>query len=256
MGGARGARRCTYRGGFALSGGARAARRPDRAGSGVAAARRLGRGAPHAGRDRRGRTRAAERARRARSSQPLPRPAGTALGERDRGRVGAAFEASERLRAREMLELLARGRITAPLDTAQDLVTREQDLRRRIGELTHDLAQSDATDETLRGSEVAVNAGTTRESLLRAQETYADLLLEARERAPRHAALVAPDVVSWQSVARRLTPEGAFIEYLVSDSATLVFVVTTDTVAALDVGMRRQELARLVEFTRGVLTLR
>ena len=179
-----------------------------------------------------------------------------ALVERDRGRVGAAFEASERLRAREMLGLLARGRITAPLDTAQDLVTREQDLRRRIGELTHDLEPSDATDETLRGSEVAVNAGTTRESLLRAQETYADLLLEARERAPRHAALVAPDVVSWQSVARRLTPEGAFIEYLVSDSATLVFVVTTDTVAALDVGMRRQELARLVEFTRGVLTQR
>jgi len=179
-----------------------------------------------------------------------------ALVERDRGRVGAAFEASERLRAREMLDLLARGRITAPLDTAQDLVTREQDLRRRIGELTNDLAQSDATDETLRGSEVAVNAGTTRESLLRAQETYADLLLEARERAPRHATLVAPDVATWQSVARRLGPDAAFIEYLVSDSTTLAFVVTSDTIAVLDLGTRRQELARLVDFTRGVLTPR
>src|SRR5213596_1518094 len=115
-----------------------------------------------------------------------------ALIERDRGRIGAAFDASERLRAREMLELLARGRITISPDTSQDLVAREQDLRRRIGELTHDLEQSDATDQTLRGSEAAVNAGTTRESLLRAQETYADLLLEARERAPRHATLVAP----------------------------------------------------------------
>src|SRR6266581_5469766 len=34
--------------------------------------------------------------------------------ERDRGLVGAAFAASERMRAREMLELLARGRITSP----------------------------------------------------------------------------------------------------------------------------------------------
>src|SRR6266516_5637728 len=105
-----------------------------------------------------------------------------ALVERDRGRVGAAFEASERLRAREMLELLARGRISTPAPT-EDIVTREQDLRRRIGELTHDLENADAADQTLRGSDVALNAGTTRESLLRAQEVYADLLLEARERA-------------------------------------------------------------------------
>ena len=179
-----------------------------------------------------------------------------ALVERDRGRVGAAFDASERLRAREMLELLARARITTAPDTSQDLVAREQDMRRRIGELTYDLEQSDATDQTLRGSDVALNAGTTRESLLRAQETYTDLLLEARERAPRHAALVAPDVATWQSVARRLTPDGAFIEYLVSDSTTLGFVVTSDTIAVLDLGTRRRDLARLVEFARGVLTPR
>src|SRR6185295_1006713 len=134
-------------------------------------------------------------------------------------RVGAAFEASERLRAREMLELLTRGRITTP-DTAADIVAREQDLRRRISELTHDLEQSDAADETLRGSDIAANASTTRESLLRAQETYGDLLLEARERAPRHVALVAPEVATWRSVAGRLSAEAAFIEYLVSDSTT------------------------------------
>ncbi len=144
-----------------------------------------------------------------------------ALVERDRGRVGAAFEASERLRAREMLELLARGRITSPADTAEDVVAREQDLRRRIAELTHDLDNTDAADQTLRGPGVTLNTSTTRESLLRAQETYADLLLEARERAPRHAALVAPDVATWQGVARRLEPDAAFIEYLVSDCAPL-----------------------------------
>ena len=179
-----------------------------------------------------------------------------ALVERDRGRVGAAFDASERLRAREMLELLARGRITSPADTAADLVAREQDLRRRIGELTHDLENADAADQTLRGSDVALSASMTRETLVRAQEAYAELLLEARERAPRHVALVAPEVATWQAVARRLTPESAFIEYLVSDSATLVFVVTSDTIAVLDLGTRRQELARLVDFSRATLARR
>src|SRR5207245_5284930 len=62
-----------------------------------------------------------------------------ALTERARGHPGAAFEASERLRAREMLELLARGRVGAPSDTGAELVAREQDLRHRIAELTHDL---------------------------------------------------------------------------------------------------------------------
>jgi len=179
-----------------------------------------------------------------------------ALVERERGRVGAAFDASERLRAREMLELLARGRIATALDTSQDLVEREQDLRRRIGELSHDLEKTDAADETVRGAEVAVNAVTTRESLLRAQEAYAEVLLEARERAPRLSALVAPEVATWQSVARRLTSESAFIEYLVSDSVTLAFLVTNDTLAVVDLGTRRQDLARLVDFARATIARR
>lgn len=165
--------------------------------------------------------------------------------EQGRGRVGAAFEVSERLRAREMLELLSQGRITTPPD--EDIVAREQDLRRRIGELTHELQGGGTRDPTLHGS---------NEALLRAQEAYADLLLEARERAPGHAALVAPDAATWQSVARRLTPQAAFIEYLVSDSGALAFVVTADTIALVNLGTRRRDLARLVEFARGVLTPR
>ena len=179
-----------------------------------------------------------------------------ALIERERGRLGAAFEASERLRAREMLELLVRSRITTTSDPAGSIVAREQDLRRRIGELIHDLETPDAADETLRGSDAPLSSGVTRESLSRAQESYADLLLEAREQSPRHAALVAPDVVPWQSIARRLTSGTAFIEYLVSDSTTLAFVVARDTVAAVDIGITRQDLARQVDFTRASLVRR
>jgi CHAT domain-containing protein len=179
-----------------------------------------------------------------------------ALVEQERGRVGAAFDASERLRAREMLEMLARGRITTRADASEDIVTREQDLRRRIAELTRGLENVEPGDQAVRGSDVAVSSSVTRETLVRAQGAYADLLLEARERAPRHAALVAPDVVTWQSVARRLTNNAVFIEYLVSDSTTLGFVVTSDTIAVLDLGTRRHDLARLIDFTRATLARR
>ena len=179
-----------------------------------------------------------------------------ALLERARGRTATAFEASERLRAREMMELLARGRLGARADTAAELVAREQDLRRRIGELTHDLDAADQATETLRGANASTTHGGTREALSRAQEAYAELLLEVRERAPQHATLVAAETPTWRDVARRLMSDQVLIEYLVSDSGSVAFVVARDTVAAVDLGMSRRDLARLVEFTRGTLERR
>jgi len=176
-----------------------------------------------------------------------------ARAERAAGRPAAVFDASERLRAREMLDLLARGRIAAPSDTAAELVSREQDLRRRIAELTHGLEATAPKSDALRGPNVSLASGTTREALLRAQEEYGGLLLEIRERAPRHAALVAGETVSWQDVARRLAEHEAMVEYLVSDSGSLALVVTRDTLAVVDLGVGRRALARLVEFARGTL---
>ena len=171
--------------------------------------------------------------------------------EHARRRPGAAFELSERLRAREMLELLDRGRIAASPRVPADLVGREQDLRHQIAELS--LHGPEPRSSPLRGPDLPPSGAATREALLQAQQAYSELLGEIRERAPRHAALVASEPVRWQDVARRLGPEQALIEYLVSDSGSLAFVVTSDTLATVDLGIRRRDLAQLVEFVRGVL---
>jgi CHAT domain-containing protein/Flp pilus assembly protein TadD len=176
-----------------------------------------------------------------------------ALTESARGRTGAAFDASEGLRAREMLDILSRGRVTAPSDTAAELVTREQDLRRRIAELTSELDAGATGAELLRGPDVSLATGAARDALLRAQEQYTELLLELRELAPRHAALVAREPADWRDAARRLGPAEALVEYLVSDSGSVAFVVTRDTIVVVDLGATRRTLARLVEFARGTL---
>ena len=175
-----------------------------------------------------------------------------ALFERARGRPEAAFEASERLRARDMLELLQLGRLSSP-DTASELVSREQDLRHRIAELTHDADSADA--DALRGSDAPPASAASREALGHAQEAYGELLLEMRERSPRHATLVSPVTATWRDVGRRLGSDAALIEYLASDSGSLAFVVTRDTFAVVDLGVERRTLARLVEFARGTLVL-
>ena len=176
-----------------------------------------------------------------------------ALVERALGHDSAAFAASEQLRAREMLDLLARGRVTPTAPS--DLVAREQDLRRRIAELTRRL---DAGERPAPGTREfgspALPAEAARDALASAQEAYADLLLEVRERSPEYATLVAGDVVPWRGVAAHLAPDEAFIEYLVTDSATLAFVVTRDSVASVDLKGTRRSLAALVDFARGAMS--
>jgi CHAT domain-containing protein/tetratricopeptide (TPR) repeat protein len=179
-----------------------------------------------------------------------------ALLQRARGLPAAAFEANERLRAREMLELLTRGRITTSSDGSPDLIDREQDLRRRIAELTRELDRAASGTDVVRGPDLSRVGTSKRQELLQAQEEYADLLLRIRERAPRHAAFVSPRTASWREVAERLTPDQAFVTYLVSDSASVAFVVVRDTMVTVDLRVSRRELARLVEFARGTLDLR
>jgi CHAT domain-containing protein/tetratricopeptide (TPR) repeat protein len=179
-----------------------------------------------------------------------------ALLERARGLPAAAFEANERLRAREMLELLNRGRITPSSSGAPELVVREQDLRRRIAELTRSLDRGASGNDVVRGPDLSLIGSSSRHALLLAQEEYADLLLRMRERAPRHAAFVSPRTASWREVARRLSPEQALVTYLLSDSVSMAFVVVRDTMVTVDLGVSRREIARLVEFARGTIDLR
>jgi CHAT domain-containing protein len=176
-----------------------------------------------------------------------------ALTERSRGLPGAAFDASERLRAREMLELLARGRVETAGDTAADLVEREQDLRWRIAELERPVEGSTRTTEELRGPDPSLPGEARLAALSHAQDAYGELLLEMRERSPRHADLVARGAVSWRDVAPRLASDEAFVEYLVSDSGSLAFVVTRDTLTVVSLGIAHRELARLVKLARGAM---
>ena len=178
-----------------------------------------------------------------------------ALAERARGRAEEAFEASERLRARQMLDLLARGRVAPNPVRPDSLATREQDLRRRVGVLTRRLEDEGAGASGLRGpgwSDTAASAA--REALAGAQEAYAELLREVREAQPEYASLVHGEVAPAREVMVRLSRDEVLLEYLVTDSATVVFVVTADSVAAVDLDLDRDALAALVDFARGTLT--
>lgn len=172
--------------------------------------------------------------------------------ERTRGDAAAAFLVSERMRARQMLDLLARGRIARPTSVDSALLEREQDVRRQVGELTRQLEIEGHSTDALRGPAIGAGSGVAREGLARAQEDYARILLEMREDVA-YTPVVRGEVVAWRDVSQRLAPGEALLEYLVSDSTTVAFVITPDTIRAVDLDVSRRELASLVDFVRGTV---
>ena len=177
-----------------------------------------------------------------------------ALIQRTLGHADSAFETSERLRARQMLDLLSRGRVAPAGEATGELAAREQDIRRRITELTREVETPGDTDRTERGPDLAgTAAGAAREALAQAQDAYGELLSEMREANPSYAALVRGEIAATNEVRRALGPDDALLEYLVGDSTTIVFVVSADSVASLDLNVPRTTIAGLVDFARGTL---
>lgn len=176
-----------------------------------------------------------------------------ALVERARGRPDSAFAVGERMRARQMIELLSRGRIDRGRVADTALLAREQDARLRVADLSRRLEQQEGAARALRGPElVGAGSGVTREALFRAQEQYAQLLLELRDARGDHTPLTRK-AAEWRTVAQRLGSKQAMISYLVSEATTLAFVIRPDTMAVVDLAIGRRALATLVDFARGTI---
>ena len=167
--------------------------------------------------------------------------------EQQRGRPVDAFMVSERMRARQMLGILERGRVL-PNRTYS---AREQDLRRRISELGRVIEAAEEHPATQR--EVALaeqSTGAAREALDAAQREYANLLIGMRDSLPEYARLVSATATDWRTIAGRLGPDEALLQYLLTDSTSLVFFVDRDTVVAFDLNVDRRTIGNLVDFAR------
>jgi len=176
------------------------------------------------------------------------------LVERQRGRDAAAFEVSERLRGQELLELLAEGRLGVAPPNDEAVVAREQDLRRRIAFLERALEEEHGRDY-VRGLAFRSDAsGASRAALDAAQREYTEVLSRLREAAPEYAQLVQPMTVDANAVAAHLQPDEALVEFLVTDSTTLVFVMRRNGLTSLDLGVGRRALASAVDFARETIS--
>ncbi len=171
------------------------------------------------------------------------------------GDVDSAFEASESAKTGRTLATMMGARIVPPSEVPEDLLDRQQDLSRRIGDLTLRLRWGGLPRPGLRETpgSVLLSPSDLRAALGRSQSEYLELLGEIRKLSPGFSSLVDPVSTSVDEVSSLLTPDQALIEYLVSDESTIVFVVTADTSVALRLEVGREPLGDMVDFARGVI---
>ena len=173
--------------------------------------------------------------------------------ELDRRRSAAAFEISERMRARQLVDLLAQGR-TGARTPELALVREEENLRRQIAHLSDELYASINKDGAFREAGEAIpELDELRESLVAARQRYERLLVRMKESHPEYAALFSGSVATVRDVQSLLPAATAFIEYLVSEEWSIAFVVSSDDAATVELPIDHETLRQLIRFLHGTL---
>jgi CHAT domain-containing protein len=137
------------------------------------------------------------------------------------GWAARAFQASERARARALLEGIAE----AKLDLAQDL---PEDLHRREAELSARIKDLQARSATASRSEKP----DLEHRLELAEDEWDQLIAEMRRRTPRYASLRYPQAASAEEARRGLAASTAIVAYSTSPERIVVFVLTATAVTA------------------------
>ncbi len=147
----------------------------------------------------------------------------------------AAFEASERGRARSLIESLAEGRKDIRQGVDADLLRRERELQLQLNtqaEQQFRLARRKATPEEWAALERSLNA-LTRE--------YQQVQGHIRASSPRYAALVQPAPLTLTEMQQQvLDADTVLLEYALGQERSFVWAVTPDTIKSFELPARAQ----------------
>lgn len=175
-----------------------------------------------------------------------PYAAAAALRAR-RGDLRGALQDSERLRARHLLDLLARRRSSSSLEGA--LRARERHLRTEISNLTAALFD---VEDGRRGPSTTERAE-VREALLAAQTSYRHLMDRLRIEEPQYVQDLRGQTVAVEQIQRALRPDQLLLEYLVADDRVWIFAVTDTAVHHASVAVGRATIRAQIDFARWAL---
>lgn len=168
--------------------------------------------------------------------------------EPGRGYEEQALAASERARARGLLDLLAEGKVDVEQGIDPELKRREREIERQLASAQNRLievlsvASPSAADLT--------RASALRAELARAEEQREQLEGEIRRRHPRYAEILYPQPSGLAEIQGLLDGDSALLEYALGEERSFLFVVTRESLTVHPLPAARelaQQVARLRE---------
>lgn len=162
---------------------------------------------------------------------------------------GEAFEASERARARSLLDLIAEGKIVVTEGIPAELKDREIELTARLSILQEVLGSKQVTTGNPQ------EAVALKERLSQAQDEMENFESEIRSRYSHYAEVRYPAPLRLQEIQRLLDNRTALLQYFIGQDRAFLFVVTRDRLESYKLPPP-DEIARRVAAVHQVLQKR
>ena len=146
----------------------------------------------------------------------------------------SAFQASERLRARILLETLAEAGADIREGVDPQLVARERGLQRRLNTKAQQQVK-------IFGPHAAEQASALAGEIDALTEEYQKLEAQIRRTSPRYASLTQPQPLSLEEIQQRvLDPNTVLVEYALGDQRSYLWAVTSTSVASYELPGRAE----------------
>ena len=154
--------------------------------------------------------------------------------EPSRGHDVAAFETSERARARSLLELLAEGEVDVRRGVDPTLLAEERSLRRRLNTTAHEEGEARDAGRKERADALAREVDAL---VARLVETEARI----RRVSPQYAALTQPQPLNVGEIRSRvLDPETQLLQYALGETRSYLWVVSAERLESFPLAPRAE----------------
>jgi len=167
-------------------------------------------------------------------------------------RVNAALEASERARARSLVDMLRESGIAIREGVNRDLLDREESLRQRINVVESSRVRALAARPD--PQQLASIENDLEGLFLQYQQVQSDI----RARSPQYAALSQAESFGIDEIRTALDSDTVLLEYLLGDERSYVWAVTPSSVSGYELparttieGLARQVYSRVARETAG-----
>lgn len=172
------------------------------------------------------------------------------------GRTSEALSVADAARSRALLEhLTAVGRDSARRGSASDLVAAEQ-LLRRIDVLVEKLRVADTVSPQRRTRPTDEEAGFLSRQLADTRRDYETLIRRAGVADRRTSAIIGTTLPNGVALRSALRPDEALLEYLVTPTKLVTFIVTASAVRAIETATTEETVASRVRLARDLLARR